>query len=54
MAVPVHWGTFRTPFGEPPDDRPAKEFLRVAAEVAPEVDVRILRIGEAMTLEPAR
>jgi L-ascorbate metabolism protein UlaG (beta-lactamase superfamily) len=54
IAVPVHWGTFRTPFGEPPDDRTAKEFVRAAAEVAPEVDVRILRIGEAMTLEPVR
>jgi L-ascorbate metabolism protein UlaG (beta-lactamase superfamily) len=54
IAVPVHWGTFRTPFGEAPDDRPAKEFVRVAADVAPEVDVRILRIGESMTLEAVR
>jgi L-ascorbate metabolism protein UlaG (beta-lactamase superfamily) len=54
IAVPVHWGTFRTPFGAPPDDRPAMEFVRAAAEVAPEVDVRILRIGETMTLEAVR
>jgi L-ascorbate metabolism protein UlaG (beta-lactamase superfamily) len=54
IAVPVHWGTFRTPFGAPPDDRPAREFVRAAAEVAPEVDVRILRIGETMTLEAVR
>jgi L-ascorbate metabolism protein UlaG (beta-lactamase superfamily) len=54
IAVPVHWGTFRTLFKALPDDRPAREFVRAAAEVAPEVDVRILRIGETMTLEAVR
>jgi L-ascorbate metabolism protein UlaG (beta-lactamase superfamily) len=54
IAVPVHWGTFRTPFGAPPDDRAAREFVRAAAEIAPEVDVRILRIGETMTIEAVR
>jgi L-ascorbate metabolism protein UlaG (beta-lactamase superfamily) len=54
IAVPVHWGTFRTPFGAPPDDQPAREFVRTAAELAPEVDVRILQIGETMTLEAVR
>lgn len=51
IAVPIHWGTFRTPFGPPLDDRPARELVRAAAEVAPDVDVRILRIGETMALE---
>jgi hypothetical protein len=50
----VHWGTFRTPFGARPDDRPAQEFLRAAADVAPGVDVRVLRIGETMALEAIR
>ena len=54
IAVPIHWGTFRTPFGPPLDDRPAKELVRAASEVAPNVDVRILRIGETMTLEAFR
>jgi L-ascorbate metabolism protein UlaG (beta-lactamase superfamily) len=54
IAVPVHWGTFRTPFGARPDDRPAQEFLRAAAEVAPGIDVRVLRIGETMALEAIR
>jgi L-ascorbate metabolism protein UlaG (beta-lactamase superfamily) len=54
IAVPVHWGTFRTPFGERPDDRPAREFVRAAAEAAPDVDVRILRIGETLALEAVR
>ena len=54
IAVPIHWGTFRTPFGPPLDDRPARELVRAASEVAPNVDVRILRIGETMTLEAFR
>jgi L-ascorbate metabolism protein UlaG (beta-lactamase superfamily) len=54
IAVPVHWGTFRTPFGPRPDDRPAREFVRAAAELAPDVDVRVLRIGETLALEAVR
>jgi L-ascorbate metabolism protein UlaG (beta-lactamase superfamily) len=54
IAVPIHWGTFRTPFGPPLHDRPARELVRAAAEVAPDVDVRILRIGETMALEAVR
>lgn len=49
-AVPIHWGTFRRVFAERPDDRPAQEFDRVAHQVAPEVDVRVLSIGETLTL----
>jgi L-ascorbate metabolism protein UlaG (beta-lactamase superfamily) len=54
IAVPVHWGTYRTPFGARLGDRPAKEFARAAAEVAPDVDVRVLRIGETLALEAVR
>jgi L-ascorbate metabolism protein UlaG (beta-lactamase superfamily) len=50
VVVPVHWGTFRTPFAPPPDDGEAREFARAAAELAPEVDVRILRPGETLSL----
>ena len=53
LAVPIHWGTFRTPFAARPDDRPAREFARAAAELAPEVDVRVLAIGETLALEVA-
>ena len=49
-VVPVHWGTYRAPFAAEPDDRPAEEFARAAAEAAPEVDVRVLRIGETLHL----
>lgn len=53
IAVPVHWGTYRTPFAARPDDAPAREFARAAAELAPEVDVRVLAIGETLRLEAA-
>jgi L-ascorbate metabolism protein UlaG (beta-lactamase superfamily) len=49
-ALPIHWGTFRRIFAERPDDRPAREFVRIAHQVAPEVDVRVLSIGETLTL----
>jgi L-ascorbate metabolism protein UlaG (beta-lactamase superfamily) len=49
-AVPIHWGTFRRIFAERPDDRPAREFVRIAHQIAPEVDVRVLSIGETLTL----
>jgi L-ascorbate metabolism protein UlaG (beta-lactamase superfamily) len=49
IAVPIHWGTFfpvglrGTRLADPPH-----EFARHAAEVAPDVDVRILAPGEAL------
>jgi L-ascorbate metabolism protein UlaG (beta-lactamase superfamily) len=52
VAVPIHWGTFRRVFAERPDDRPAREFARIVKEVASEVDVRVLSIGETLTLGP--
>jgi L-ascorbate metabolism protein UlaG (beta-lactamase superfamily) len=48
VAVPVHWGTYRTPFGAALGDRPAREFAAAAAEVAPDVEVRVLGIGETL------
>jgi L-ascorbate metabolism protein UlaG (beta-lactamase superfamily) len=54
VAVPIHWGTFRTPFAPRPDDRPAREFAQAAAELAPEVEVRVLAIGETLALQAAR
>src|SRR3954468_6597016 len=51
IAIPVHFGTFRTVFAPAPDDGPAVAFARAAAEVAPEVDVRVLRPGETLALE---
>jgi L-ascorbate metabolism protein UlaG (beta-lactamase superfamily) len=50
LAVPVHWGTFRTPLAAAPDDAAPREFVRAAAELAPDVDVRVLQIGESCAL----
>jgi L-ascorbate metabolism protein UlaG (beta-lactamase superfamily) len=54
MAVPIHWGTYslltkRRP--EPATARaPADEFRRLAAELAPASDVRVLALGETLDL----
>ncbi len=51
LAVPIHWGTLR-PLHERADPaaRPAEEFRRRAAELAPDVAVRILEPGETLEL----
>jgi L-ascorbate metabolism protein UlaG (beta-lactamase superfamily) len=53
IAVPIHWGTYR-PFhrgaAAPFLSEPAEAFARAAADVAPEVDVRVLRPGEELRL----
>jgi L-ascorbate metabolism protein UlaG (beta-lactamase superfamily) len=54
IVVPIHWGTFSTPFAKRPDDSRAREFIRFAHELAPEVEVRVLRHGETLALEAVR
>ena len=54
VAIPIHWGTF-LPIGSFRRHRhrlhePPREFARLAAEVAPEVDVRVLEPGESTEL----
>ena len=46
LAVPIHWGTLATP-GQSPSDEPPETFRRLAAERAPDVEVRVLRPGDA-------
>jgi L-ascorbate metabolism protein UlaG (beta-lactamase superfamily) len=52
VTVPIHWGTFFPAYlrarrlSEPP-----RAFARHAAELAPEVDVRLLQPGEALTID---
>jgi len=53
-AVPIHWGTLWRLFADRPNDRPAREFVRIARELAPEVDVRVLSIGETLPLPELR
>jgi L-ascorbate metabolism protein UlaG (beta-lactamase superfamily) len=56
VAVPIHWGTlyptrlhhlWRRPLDEPGD-----RFAAHAARVAPAADVRVLRPGDSITIEP--
>ena len=55
VAVPIHWGTYH-PFHlgllEAPRylREPAERFVRAAAEAAPDVEVRLLRPGETLSL----
>jgi L-ascorbate metabolism protein UlaG (beta-lactamase superfamily) len=56
IAVPIHWGTyFPAHRGRSGHHRlledPPHEFARHAAELAPEVDVRILQPGERLDLD---
>jgi L-ascorbate metabolism protein UlaG (beta-lactamase superfamily) len=53
-AIPIHWGTY-FPLGlgrggHPTLEAPPREFVRRAAELAPEVEVRVLRPGERLPL----
>jgi L-ascorbate metabolism protein UlaG (beta-lactamase superfamily) len=53
IAVPIHWGTYR-PAHRGPGARflrePAEKFVREAASLAPEVEVRVLQPGEQLAL----
>ena len=48
VAVPIHWGTF-SPWNQSTSADPPEAFLRHAAELAPQVEVRILAPGAALT-----
>jgi L-ascorbate metabolism protein UlaG (beta-lactamase superfamily) len=49
LAIPIHWGTFALPWARGGDsDRPAREFAGMVSELAPEVEVRVLRPGESV------
>ncbi len=54
LAVPIHWGTYypvqSTRWKTPAFlSEPVREFERCAAELAPEVEVRVLQVGEELT-----
>jgi hypothetical protein len=53
--VPIHWGTYyplQSTRRKPPTflSEPVQEFERAAAELAPEVEVRVLPIGGELAL----
>jgi L-ascorbate metabolism protein UlaG (beta-lactamase superfamily) len=49
LAVPIHWGTL-SPLHRSTSADPPEAFRRHAAELAPEVEVRILEPGTGLTL----
>jgi L-ascorbate metabolism protein UlaG (beta-lactamase superfamily) len=53
-AVPIHWGTYSLITKRSPTlaaaRAPAEEFKRLAAELAPAVEVRVLALGETLDL----
>jgi L-ascorbate metabolism protein UlaG (beta-lactamase superfamily) len=55
VAIPIHWGTYRM-IGLSRDPaalrEPAESFARLAAELAPEVEVRVLPVGGATDVLP--
>jgi L-ascorbate metabolism protein UlaG (beta-lactamase superfamily) len=51
VAVPIHWGTYRTSRRDGSSAAPAEAFARAAAVLAPEVEVRILPVGGSLALE---
>jgi L-ascorbate metabolism protein UlaG (beta-lactamase superfamily) len=48
LAVPIHWGTLSLP-SRPVSAEPADAFRRLAAELAPSVDVHVLEPGAELT-----
>jgi L-ascorbate metabolism protein UlaG (beta-lactamase superfamily) len=50
VAIPIHWGTLALPRwlrrGHPDRTAPAMRFAALAAQSAPEVEVRVLEVGE--------
>ena len=55
IAVPIHWGTYypvQATRRTPPAflSAPAEEFQRAAAELAPDVEVRVLPVGGELQL----
>jgi L-ascorbate metabolism protein UlaG (beta-lactamase superfamily) len=53
VAIPIHWGTYRPVHYRNPAwlTEPAEQFLREAAAVAPDVEVRVLALGETTELD---
>ena len=50
VAVPIHWGTL-APMGRAPDLDSPHEFARLAAELTPDVEVRIVELGATILLD---
>jgi L-ascorbate metabolism protein UlaG (beta-lactamase superfamily) len=52
VAVPIHWGTYRR-IGHRPSGEPERDFVRHAAELAPDVRIEVLAPGESLRITRA-
>lgn len=54
LTIPIHWGTLRPSYRRTPHAgaSAAAEFAAKVAELAPEVEVRVLEVGASCTFEP--
>jgi L-ascorbate metabolism protein UlaG (beta-lactamase superfamily) len=50
LAIPIHWGTLAPFHHARPTGHAAEEFRRKAAELAPDVDVCIVGLGETLAI----
>lgn len=50
VAVPIHWGTFTPWRAQASDRRPVEAFAGAAADLAPQVEVIVPRLGEAFEI----
>ena len=56
VAVPIHWGTYRITGLRRSHDRlhePPEKFAELAGQVAPDVEVRIVPVGQTLELQGA-
>jgi len=50
VAVPIHWGTYRVIGSRESGPTPAEQFVAAARETAPDVDVRVVAVGDSLIL----
>jgi L-ascorbate metabolism protein UlaG (beta-lactamase superfamily) len=50
IAVPIHWGTYSPLHRARASVEPAQEFVRQAALLCPEVEIRVLAVGESCAI----
>jgi L-ascorbate metabolism protein UlaG (beta-lactamase superfamily) len=48
IAIPIHWGTYRRIGLSRDESAPAKQFVELAAQHAPDVEVRVLPVGGSL------
>jgi len=50
MAIPIHWGTYTRIGLKRDEEAPARRFAVLAAELAPDVEVRVLPVGGSVEI----